>query len=57
MVGDDGGIWSWIHLSVYARLVHRASGLLTAPRVKSWLERTSGVVLIAFGLRVAVVRR
>jgi len=48
-----GLIW----LSAYARLVHRARGLLTAPRVKAWLERTTGVVLIAFGLRVAVERR
>ena len=48
-----GLIW----LSVYARLVHRARGLLTAPRVKTWLERTTGVVLIALGLRVAVERR
>jgi threonine/homoserine/homoserine lactone efflux protein len=48
-----GLIW----LSVYARLVHGARGLLTAPRVKAWLERTTGAVLIAFGLRVAVERR
>jgi threonine/homoserine/homoserine lactone efflux protein len=47
-----GLIW----LSAYARLVHRAHGVLSAPRVKAWLERTTGVVLIAFGLRVAVER-
>jgi threonine/homoserine/homoserine lactone efflux protein len=48
-----GLIW----LSAYARLVHRAHGLLTTPRIKAWLERTTGAVLIAFGLRVAVERR
>jgi threonine/homoserine/homoserine lactone efflux protein len=48
-----GLIW----LSTYARLVHRARGLLTVPRVNAWLERTTGAVLIAFGLRVAVERR
>jgi threonine/homoserine/homoserine lactone efflux protein len=48
-----GLVW----LSAYARLVHRARGLLTAPRVKAWIERTTGAVLIAFGLRVAVERR
>jgi threonine/homoserine/homoserine lactone efflux protein len=48
-----GLIW----LSAYARLVHRARALLTAPRVKARLERTTGAVLIAFGLRVAVERR
>jgi threonine/homoserine/homoserine lactone efflux protein len=48
-----GLVW----LSAYARVVHRARTLLTAPRVKAWLERTTGAVLIAFGLRVAVERR
>jgi threonine/homoserine/homoserine lactone efflux protein len=48
-----GLIW----LSAYAHLVHRARTLLTAPRVRAWLERTTGAVLIAFGLRVAVERR
>jgi threonine/homoserine/homoserine lactone efflux protein len=48
-----GLIW----LTAYARLVHRARGVLTAPAVKAWLERTTGMVLIAFGLRVAVERR
>ena len=48
-----GLVW----LSAYARLIHRARGLLTAPRVKAWLERTTGAVLITFGLRVAVERR
>ena len=33
-----GLVW----LSAYARLVHRAHGLLSAPRVKAWLERTTG---------------
>jgi threonine/homoserine/homoserine lactone efflux protein len=48
-----GLVW----LSAYARLVDRTRGLLAAPRVKAWLERTTGAVLIAFGLRVAVERR
>ena len=48
-----GLIW----LSTYAHLVNRARGLLTGPRVKAWLERATGAVLIAFGLRVAVERR
>jgi len=48
-----GLIW----LSAYARLVHSARRVLTAPRVKARLERTTGAVLIAFGLRVAVERR
>jgi threonine/homoserine/homoserine lactone efflux protein len=48
-----GLVW----LSAFARLIDRARGVLAAPRVKAWLERTTGAVLIAFGLRVAVERR
>jgi threonine/homoserine/homoserine lactone efflux protein len=48
-----GLIW----LSAYARLVQRTRGLLSAPRIKARLERATGLVLIAFGLRVAVERR
>jgi threonine/homoserine/homoserine lactone efflux protein len=48
-----GLIW----LTAYAHLVQGARGVLTAPRVKARLERTTGIVLIAFGLRVAVERR
>ncbi len=48
-----GLIW----LSAYARLVHRARARLASPAVKAWLERTTGVVLIALGLRVAIERR
>jgi threonine/homoserine/homoserine lactone efflux protein len=48
-----GLVW----LTVYAHLVDRARAALTAPRVKAWLERGTGAVLIALGLRVAVERR
>jgi threonine/homoserine/homoserine lactone efflux protein len=48
-----GLVW----LSACARLVQRARRLLIAPRVRAWLERITGAVLIAFGLRVAVERR
>jgi threonine/homoserine/homoserine lactone efflux protein len=48
-----GLIW----LTAYAHLIQRARAFLTAPRVKAWLERTTGAVLIALGVRVAVERR
>jgi threonine/homoserine/homoserine lactone efflux protein len=48
-----GLVW----LTAYAHLVERARAILTAPRVKAWLERTTGMVLIALGVRVAVERR
>jgi threonine/homoserine/homoserine lactone efflux protein len=48
-----GLIW----LTAYAHLVDRARAVVTAPRVKARLERTTGAVLIALGVRVAVERR
>ena len=48
-----GLIW----LTAYAHLIDRARAVLTAPRVKAWLERSTGAVLIALGVRVAVERR
>jgi threonine/homoserine/homoserine lactone efflux protein len=48
-----GLIW----LTLYAHLVHGARVVLTGPRVRAWLERSTGAVLIALGLRVAVERR
>jgi threonine/homoserine/homoserine lactone efflux protein len=48
-----GLVW----LTAYAHLVDRAKAVLTGPRVKAWLERTTGAVLIALGVRVAVERR
>jgi len=48
-----GLIW----LTAYAHIVERARLFLTTPRVRAWLERTTGAILIALGLRVAVERR
>jgi threonine/homoserine/homoserine lactone efflux protein len=48
-----GLVW----LTAYAYLVDRARAALTAPRVKAWLERSTGTLLVALGVRVAVERR
>jgi threonine/homoserine/homoserine lactone efflux protein len=44
-------------LAVYALLIGRSSGLLRRPRVRKALDRFTGVVLIAFGVRLALERR
>ncbi|HXG25607.1 MAG TPA: LysE family translocator [Candidatus Binatia bacterium] len=44
-------------LTIYAHLIHRAHRTLTRSDVKRWLEGTTGAVLIALGLRVAVEPR
>jgi threonine/homoserine/homoserine lactone efflux protein len=48
-----GLIW----MTLYAHLVQRAHRTLTRGDVRRWLEGTTGVVLIALGLRVAFERR
>jgi len=47
-----GFVW----LSVYASLVSRLKTAITRPRVKAAMERVSGAVLVALGLRVALER-
>jgi threonine/homoserine/homoserine lactone efflux protein len=48
-----GLIW----MTLYAHLVARAHRTLTRNDVRRWLERVTGVVLIALGLRVAIEQR
>jgi threonine/homoserine/homoserine lactone efflux protein len=48
-----GLVW----LTAYAWFVERLGGVLTRPRVKAWLERVTGGVLIALGARLAWERR
>jgi threonine/homoserine/homoserine lactone efflux protein len=48
-----GLVW----LTTYAYLVDRARLVLTRDRFRTWLERSTGAVLIALGVRVAVERR
>lgn len=48
-----GLVW----LTAYASMVSRLHAAITRPRVKAALERATGVVLIALGVRVAVGHR
>jgi threonine/homoserine/homoserine lactone efflux protein len=48
-----GFVW----LTAYAWFVDRLGAVLTRPRVKAWLERVTGGVLIALGARLAWERR
>jgi len=48
-----GFVW----LTAYARFIDRVGVVLTRPRVKMWLERVTGGLLIALGARLAWERR
>ena len=46
--------WTW--LNVYGFFVTRIRDVITAPRVRQWMERVTGVVLLGFGARLAAER-
>jgi threonine/homoserine/homoserine lactone efflux protein len=55
-----GGVFAVLTLfwlAVYALAVGHASGWLRRPQVRLWLDRFTGVVLIGFGVRLALERR
>ena len=43
-------------MNVYGLLVTRMRDLITAPRVRQWMERITGVVLLGFSARLAIER-
>ena len=46
--------WTW--MNVYGLFVTRLRALITAPRVRQWMQRVTGVVLLGFGARLALER-
>ena len=47
-----GGLW----LILYGLLVARVRDIITAPRVRQWMDRITGTVLIGLGVRLAFER-
>jgi threonine/homoserine/homoserine lactone efflux protein len=46
----------WIWMNVYGLFVTRLRELITASRVRQWMQRVTGVVLLGFGARLALER-
>lgn len=46
--------WTW--LNAYGWFVTRLRAVITAPRVRQWMQRVTGVVLLGFGARLALER-
>lgn len=46
--------WTW--MNVYGLFVTRLRQVITAPRVRQWMQRVTGVVLLGFGARLALER-
>jgi threonine/homoserine/homoserine lactone efflux protein len=46
----------WLWMNVYGLFVTRLREVVTAPRVRQWMLRVTGVVLLGFGARLALER-
>jgi len=46
--------WTW--MNAYGLFVTRLRDLVTAPRVRQWMQRITGVVLLGFGARLGLER-
>jgi threonine/homoserine/homoserine lactone efflux protein len=46
----------WLWMNVYGLFVTRLREVITTPRVRQWMQRLTGVVLLGFGARLALER-
>ena len=46
--------WTW--MNAYGLFVTKLRDVVTAPRVRQWMQRVTGVVLLGFGARLALER-
>src|SRR6266436_6258937 len=46
----------WMWMNVYGLFITRIREIITAPRVRQWMQRVTGVVLLGFGARLALDR-
>jgi threonine/homoserine/homoserine lactone efflux protein len=46
----------WMWMIVYGLFITRIREIITAPRVRQWMQRVTGVVLLGFGARLALER-
>jgi threonine/homoserine/homoserine lactone efflux protein len=46
--------WTW--MNAYGLFVTRLRAVITAPRVRQWMQRVTGAVLLGFGARLALER-
>lgn len=49
-------VMGWVWLNAYGLFVTRLRDVITAPRVRQWMQRVTGVVLLGFGARLALER-
>jgi threonine/homoserine/homoserine lactone efflux protein len=55
-LGVTFALIGWIWMNAYGFFVTRLREVITAPRVRQWMQRITGVVLLGFGARLALER-
>ena len=55
-LGITFAVLGWFWLNAYGLFVTRLREVITAPRVRQWMQRVTGVVLLGFGARLALER-
>ena len=55
-LGVTFAVIGWLWMNVYGLFVTRLRDVITAPRVRQWMQRVTGVVLLGFGARLALER-
>ncbi len=53
LLGTVFAFIGWLWMIVYGLLVARVRDIITAPRVRQWMDRVTGAVLIGLGVRLA----
>ena len=56
LLGSIFALIGWTWMNVYGFFVTRIRDFITAPRVRQWMERVTGIVLLGFGARLAADR-
>ncbi len=54
--GVTFAVIGWLWMNIYGLFVTRLREVITAPRVRQWMHRVTGVVLLGFGARLALER-
>ena len=56
LLGSVFALIGWAWMNVYGLLIARIREFITAPRVRQWMDRITGTVLIGLGVRLALDR-
>jgi threonine/homoserine/homoserine lactone efflux protein len=56
LLGSVFALIGWAWMNVYGLLIARIREFITAPRVRQWMDRITGTVLIGLGFRLALDR-